>query len=91
MTRRGGPATGGAAGNAVSRGGLLFVDAIEDKYARLLLGVEAFDVPTRLLPKGAKEGTWLRLSLRPTAPPPDEGAAIRRRLGRGDDGGDIKL
>jgi hypothetical protein len=49
MTRREGPATGGAAGNAVSREEFLFVDSIEDKYARLLLGVEAFDVPTRLL------------------------------------------
>jgi hypothetical protein len=70
---------------------LLFVDAIEGEYTRLLLGVEAFDVPTRLLPKGAREGSWLSLSLRLTKPPPDEAAAIRRRLGRGDDGGDIKL
>jgi hypothetical protein len=91
VKRRDTPTTRGVAGKAASTKDLLFVDAIEDEYARLLLGVEAFDVPTRLLPKGAKEGTWLRLTMRLTVPPPDEGAAIRRRLGRGDDGRDIKL
>jgi hypothetical protein len=70
---------------------LLFVDQIENGWAHLLLGEEAFDVPVRLLPAGAKEGTWLRWSFAVAPTPPDVGAAIRRKLQQGDDGGDIKL
>jgi hypothetical protein len=73
--------------------GLLFVDAIEGDSARLLLGTDAFNVPARLLPAGAKEGSWLRASFALAPAPHDDGAgaALRRRLGRDDDGGDIKL
>ena len=70
---------------------LLFVDQIDNGWAHLLFGEEAFDVPARLLPAGTKEGTWLRWSLAVAAAPPDVGAAIRRKLEQGDDGGDIKL
>lgn len=72
---------------------LLFVDAVEAESARLLLGVEAFNVPARLLPAGAKEGSWVRLSFQIAPAPPDEDAAdaLRRKLGGDDDGGDIKL
>ncbi|MFL5305281.1 MAG: hypothetical protein ACJ8F1_08710 [Polyangia bacterium] len=71
---------------------LLFVDAIESGTARLVgSGGAAFTVPARLLPAGAKEGSWLRAAFVLTDPPPDDAAEIRRRLGRGDDGGDIKL
>ena len=70
---------------------LLFVDAIEAKSARLLLGEDAFDVPARLLPAGTKEGAWLRLSLKAAPAPPDEGEQLRRQLRRDDGGGDIKL
>jgi hypothetical protein len=70
---------------------LLFVDAIEAGIARLLLGVEAFNVPARLLPADAKEGSWLRLSFELAPAPPDQADALRRKLGQGDDGGDIKL
>jgi hypothetical protein len=70
---------------------LLFVDAIEAGIARLLLGVEAFEVPARLLPADAKEGSWLRLSFELAPAPPDQAAVLRRKLGQGDDGGDIKL
>ncbi|HEX3901423.1 MAG TPA: DUF3006 domain-containing protein [Polyangia bacterium] len=70
---------------------LLFVDQIENGWAHLLLGEEAFDVPARLLPDGAKEGSWLRWSFSASPPPPDAGAAIRRKLQQSDDGGDIKL
>jgi hypothetical protein len=76
---------------AAAQARLLFVDAIEGERARLLLGVDAFDVPARLLPRGAKEGSWLRPSFDLVPAPPDSGAALRRRLGAGDDGGDIKL
>lgn len=71
---------------------LLFLDAIEAQTARLVDadGV-AFTVPSRLLPAGAKEGSWLRATLVLTDGPPDDAAEIRRRLGRDDDGGDIKL
>lgn len=69
----------------------LFVDAIEDDRARLLLGVEAFDLPARLLPEGAKEGCWVSVSLTLVGAPPDDAAAIRRQLSSDDDGGVIKL
>lgn len=72
---------------------LLFVDAIENGRARLLLGRDAFEVPASLLPPGAREGTWLRwsLELAPSLPDDDQGAALRAKLGRDDDGGDIDL
>jgi hypothetical protein len=70
---------------------LLFVDAIEAGTARLLSGVDAFDLPARLLPAGTQEGSWLRLSFQPAPAPPDNGGALRRKLGRDDDGQDIKL
>jgi hypothetical protein len=70
---------------------LLFVDAIEGEKARLLWGVEAFDVPLGLLPAGTGEGAWLHLTLSAAPAPPDEGGALRDKLSRDDDGGDIKL
>jgi hypothetical protein len=70
---------------------LLFVDQIDNDWAHLLLGEDAFDVPARLLPAGTKEGTWLRWSLAVVPAPADVGAAIRHKLQQGDDGGDIKL
>ncbi|HSS38040.1 MAG TPA: hypothetical protein VLT58_04665 [Polyangia bacterium] len=71
---------------------LLFVDAVEAQTARLV-GADgvAFTVPVRLLPGAVKEGSWLRATFVLTDAPPDDAAEIRRRLGRGDDGGDIKL
>jgi hypothetical protein len=72
---------------------LLFVDAVEDGRARLLLGRDAFEVPAALLPRGAREGSWLRWSMALAPAPPDEeqGSALRAKLGRDDDGGDIDL
>lgn len=85
--RQAGPDPGGADAPP-----LLYVDAVEAETARLLLpGGTAFSVPARLLPAGAKEGSWLHASFTVANPPPDDAAEIRRRLGRGDDGGDIKL
>ena len=69
---------------------LVFVDAIEEGRARLLAGEDAFTVPLALLPDGAREGAWLRLSLEP-APAPSDPNALRDRLGAGDPGGPIKL
>jgi hypothetical protein len=72
-------------------GFLLFVDAIEAGHARLMLGQEAFDVPQRLLPRGTREGAWVRIALTTAPAPRDDAAAIRAKLGADDDGGDIKL
>ena len=69
----------------------VFVDAIEAGRARLVLGEEAFTVPARLLPKGAREGSWIELSGRVVPAPPSRAAAIRRKLAKDDPGGPIKL
>jgi hypothetical protein len=72
-------------------GALLFVDAIEAGLARLVLDDETFTVPARLLPKGAREGSWIRWSGRVVPAPPSDAAAIRKRLARDDRGGPLKL
>jgi hypothetical protein len=69
----------------------LFVDEIEDDGATLLLGERSFAVPRALLPEDAREGDWLLVRVARTAPPPDDAAARRGRLGKDDPGGDIKL
>ena len=68
----------------------VFVDAVENGHARLLLGDDAFTVPAALLPDGAGEGAWLKLTTTVT-PPQADPDALRRKLGRGDPGGPIKL
>ena len=68
----------------------IFVDSVENGRARLLLGDDAFTVPAALLPDDAGEGTWLKLSAAVTAPEADPDA-LRRKLGRDDPGGPIKL
>ena len=73
------------------KGALVFVDALEAGRARLVLDDEAFTVPARLLPKGAREGSWIRWSGRVVPAPPSDAAAIRRRLARDDRGGPLKL
>ena len=72
-------------------GPLLFVDAIDEGRARLLLDEDAFTVPASLLPAGARPGSWLSLSLRVVPAPPSRADAIRKKLARDDDGGPIKL
>ena len=70
----------------------VFVDAVDVDAgrARLLLGDDAFTVPAALLPDGAGEGSWLNLSATVT-PPQSDPDALRRKLGRDDPGGPIKL
>lgn len=68
----------------------VFVDAVENGRARLLLGGDAFTVPAALLPDDAGEGSWLQLSTTIT-PPQADPDALRRKLGRDDPGGPIKL
>ena len=69
----------------------VFVDAVEDGRARLVLDEDAFTVPARLLPKGAREGSWIRLTGEVVPAPPSDAAAIRKKLARDDPGGPIKL
>ena len=59
--------------------------------ARLVLGEEVLHLPRGLLPADAREGQWLRISVALTPAPPDDTAALRKRLGESDPGGDIKL
>ena len=68
----------------------VFVDAVENGRARLLLGTDAFTVPAALLPGDAGEGSWVKLTTTITTPQADPDA-LRRKLGGGDRGGPIKL
>lgn len=72
-------------------GVLLFVDAIEDDDAWLVLGDSRYRVPRAILPPGTAEGAWLRLA--PDHPPPEarEIESRRAQLLRDDPGGNIKL
>ena len=72
---------------------LLFIDAIEDDEAWVLLEDKRYRMPRALLPAGAGEGTWLRLSVDRARKldVQDENAARRARLLGSDPGGDIKL
>lgn len=79
------------------RGAEAFIDEIESKVARILLQGEdgewrGYHLPVGLLPEGAREGDWLKITL--TVIPPPEGAdpaALRKRLGQDDPGGNIHL
>jgi hypothetical protein len=69
----------------------VFVDEIDGAVARLVLGARAFTVPRALLPRAAREGAWVEVSV---AIAPAAGSTTerrRRRLARDDDGGDVKL
>ena len=70
---------------------IVFIDEVEDLVARLVLNEQVFHLPRALLPADAREGPWLRISVALAPAPPDDGAALRKRLGEGDPGGDIKL
>lgn len=70
---------------------LLFVDAIEDGDAWLVLGEKRYLVPRAILPQAASEGTWLRLAV---DQPPSEAQNLetrRAQLLQSDPGGNIKL
>jgi hypothetical protein len=70
----------------------LFVDSIDEGRARLVLDEEeTFTIPARLLPKGARAGSWIRLSVGIAPTPASRADAIRKTLARDDDGGPIKL
>jgi len=69
----------------------IFVDAIEDDEAYLVVGEKRFAVPRAMLPKGAAEGTWLRLAVDGDDSLGRAIEARRSRLRGTDPGGDIKL
>ncbi len=69
----------------------LFLDAIADDDAWILLGEQRHRLARALLPPGAREGSWLRLSVDHTRKVSEEIEARRARLSRGDPGGDVKL
>ena len=72
---------------------LLFIDAIEEDEAWVLLEEKRYRMPRALLPTGTGEGTWLRLTVdhAQKLEVEDKIAAQRARLLRSDPGGDIKL
>jgi hypothetical protein len=71
-------------------GVLLFVDAVEDDEALVLLGDKRYAMPRVLLPPDAREGSWLRLSVDHTQKVGQEIEDRRARLLRSDPGGNIK-
>ena len=74
-----------------ARENIVFIDEVEDRVARLVHGDQVFHLPRALLPADAREGQWLRISVALTSAPPNDSAALRKRLGEDDPGGDIKL
>jgi hypothetical protein len=70
---------------------LLFVDAVEDDDAWLLLGDQRLRVPRAILPPEAGEGSWLRLSLDDGPAEAKQIESRRALLLRNDPGGKIKL
>ncbi len=76
--------------SAKTKTSAVFVDSVQEGQARLLLGDDAFTVPGALLPDDAREGSWLKLTAVVT-PPQADPDALRRKLGRDDPGGPIKL
>ena len=70
---------------------IVFIDEVEDRVARLVFGDQVFHLPRALLPADAREDQWLRISMILTPTPPNDSATLRKRLGEGDPGGDIKL
>jgi hypothetical protein len=76
---------------APSKPARLFIDEIDAGRARLVLDEEVFAIPARLLPRGARAGQWVSLSIGVVPSPPSRAAAIRRKLAKDDPGGPIKL
>ena len=75
-----------------------YVDAVESDVARILLQHRdgewhGHNLPAAILPAGAGEGSWLKLSLKVVPAPEGEATPkLRAKLGRRDKkGGDIIL
>ncbi len=70
---------------------LVFVDAIEDGDAWLVIGEQRYLVPRAVLPPAAREGTWLRFALDRAPPEAHDIEARRAQLMQADPGGNVKL
>jgi hypothetical protein len=70
---------------------LLFIDALEDDDAWVLLGEKRHRLARALLPPAAREGSWLRLSVDRSQKLGEEIEARRSRLLGSDRGGNVKL
>ncbi len=69
----------------------LFVDAIDDGIARVLLGERVLSIAVDLLPAAVREGEWVELSVGVVPPPDSDTDETRERLAKDDPGGTIKL
>jgi len=69
---------------------IVFIDEVEDQVARLVLDEQVFHLPRALLPKDAREGQWLRISVAVT-PARQRQRGPAQAFGESDPGGDIKL
>jgi hypothetical protein len=70
---------------------LLFIDAIDDDEAVVLVGERRYRLPRAVLPTDAKEGAWLRIRIDTSSTVGAEIDIERTRLVGADDGGNIKL
>lgn len=70
---------------------LLFVDAVEDGDAWVLQGERRHRMDRDLLPPGAGEGSWLRLSIAEAPAEAKDVEERRAKLVRDDPGGKIDL
>ena len=71
-----------------------FVDGFEEGVARLAIDGRTVNLPRKLLPKNAREGSWVEIAIQVIDPSPsekDDAEAIRKKLSADDDGGDLKL
>lgn len=73
----------------------LFLDRFEDDLAVLIYESREIVMPRALLPKDAKEGEVLKLSLardpEATRRAQERAGKLRQKLGDSDDGGDVTL
>ncbi len=72
----------------------VFLDRIEGDVAVLIADAGTLKIPARLLPQGAREGTYLKLALEPdpeAQKAAEARAAAARRGRKKDDGGDFAL
>lgn len=68
-----------------------FVDGFEGSVARLVVNERTVNLPRALLPKTAREGSWVEIAIELIDPPESDAEEIRKKLSADDDGGDLKL
>lgn len=78
-------------GSGSTRAIRLFVDAIDEGSARVLVDDQILTVPVALLPPAVREGDWVEMTVGVIEPPPSDADERRRRLAKDDPGGPLKL